>query len=128
MMTFVLQNGWSPLFAASCNGYRGVVKTLLEAGANINQANKVQQVDMYTGCHTCPYIVSPLHWLHVAPCYTCSTSYSTFIHVHVSNKYVMLYSQNGRTSLDLAMERGNNETIQLLKTYPNKVRCTYDEQ
>ena len=23
-----------------------------------------------TGCHTCPYIVSPLHWLHVAPCYT----------------------------------------------------------
>ena len=81
-----------------------------------------------TGCHTCPYIVSPLHWLHVAPCYTCSTSYSTFIHVHVSNNYVMLYSQDGRTSLDLAVKQGHKATIQLLKTYPNKVRCTSDEQ
>ena len=82
-MTFVLQDGCSPLIAASWKGHLGVVKTLLEAGANINQANKVQLVDMYpvvTGCHTCPYIVSPLHWLHVAPCYTCtcSTSYSTY--------------------------------------------------
>ena len=41
-MTFVLQDGWSPLFTASCNGHLDVVKTLLEAGANINQANKVQ--------------------------------------------------------------------------------------
>ena len=81
-----------------------------------------------TGCHTCPYIVSPLHWLHVAPCYTCSTSYCTFIHVHVSNKYLMLYSQDGRTSLDLAVEQGHKATIQLLKTYQNKVRCTSDEQ
>ena len=40
MMTFVLQ--WSPLFVASRNGHLDVVKTLLEAGANINQANKVQ--------------------------------------------------------------------------------------
>ena len=64
-----------------------------------------------TGCHTYPYIVSPLHWLHVAPYYTCSTSYSTFIHVHVSNKYVMLCSQDGRTSLDLAVERGHSATI-----------------
>ena len=42
MMTFVLQNGWSPLFTASCYGHFDVVETLLEAGANINQANKVQ--------------------------------------------------------------------------------------
>ena len=42
MKTFVLQDGRSPLFAASCNGHLGVVKTLLEAGANINQADKVQ--------------------------------------------------------------------------------------
>ena len=35
MMTFVLQNGWSPLYAASCNGHLDVVKTLLEAGAYI---------------------------------------------------------------------------------------------
>eukprot|EP00731_Ephydatia_muelleri_P034272 Em0053g18a len=69
MMTFVLQNGWSPLNAASRNGHLGVVKTLLEAGANINQA-----------------------------------------------------TQDGRTSLDLAVEQGHKATIQLLKTYPNKMR------
>ena len=42
MMTFVLQDGWSPLFTASLEGHLEVVKTLLEAGANINQANEVQ--------------------------------------------------------------------------------------
>ncbi|KAL5509635.1 hypothetical protein EMCRGX_G005035 [Ephydatia muelleri] len=40
MMTFVLQNGCSPLYAASFGGHLDVVKTLLEAGANINQVNK----------------------------------------------------------------------------------------
>ena len=47
MITVVLQDGCSPLYAASCNGHLDVVKTLLEAGANINQINKVQKVDMY---------------------------------------------------------------------------------
>ena len=42
MMTFVLQNGCSPLYVASINGHLDVVKTLLEAGANINQAKEVQ--------------------------------------------------------------------------------------
>ena len=42
MMTFVLQDGCRPLFAASGKGHLGVVKTLLETGANINQADKVQ--------------------------------------------------------------------------------------
>ena len=42
MMTFVLQDGCSPLYVASLKGHLDVVKTLLEAGANINQANKVQ--------------------------------------------------------------------------------------
>ena len=41
MMTFVLQDGWSPLFTVSFNGHLEVVKTLIEAGAKINQANKV---------------------------------------------------------------------------------------
>ena len=41
MMTFVLQDGWSPLNAASFGGHLGVVKTLLEAGANINQVANV---------------------------------------------------------------------------------------
>eukprot|EP00731_Ephydatia_muelleri_P033872 Em0040g22a len=64
-MSFVLQNGWSPLNAASRNGHLDVVGTLLEAGANINH-------------------------------------------------------KDGRTSLDVAVERGHNETIQLLKTYQTK--------
>ena len=41
MMTFVLQNGWSPLNVASEKGHLDVVKTLLEAGANIDQGNNV---------------------------------------------------------------------------------------
>ena len=42
MMTFVLQDGCSPLYGASFGGHLDVVKTLLEAGANINQAKEVQ--------------------------------------------------------------------------------------
>eukprot|EP00731_Ephydatia_muelleri_P036383 Em0245g2a len=74
-MTFVLQNGCSPLNAASDNGHLDVVETLLEAGANINQATK-----------------------------------------------------DGRTSLDLAVEQGHKATIQLLKTYPNKLHLTHQAQ
>ena len=44
MMTFVLEDGWSPLCKASCNGHHDIVKTLIEAGANVNQATKVQCV------------------------------------------------------------------------------------
>ena len=42
MMTFVLQDGWSPLYTASDTGHHDIVKTLIEAGANVNQADKVQ--------------------------------------------------------------------------------------
>ena len=41
MMTFVLQVGCRPLYIASCNGHLDVVKTLMEAGANINQTSMV---------------------------------------------------------------------------------------
>ena len=41
MMRFVLQDGGSPLGAASNNGHLDVVITLMEAGANINQADTV---------------------------------------------------------------------------------------
>ncbi|KAL5509619.1 hypothetical protein EMCRGX_G005016 [Ephydatia muelleri] len=41
MMTIVLQYGWSPLNGASINEHLDVVKTLLEAGANINQVANV---------------------------------------------------------------------------------------
>ena len=45
MMTFVLQDGWSPLHKASYKGHLDIVKTLIEAGANVNQAaNKVHHV------------------------------------------------------------------------------------
>ncbi|KAL5457461.1 hypothetical protein EMCRGX_G034724 [Ephydatia muelleri] len=40
MMTFVLQCGWCPLHAASDKGYLDIVRTLIEAGANINQVTK----------------------------------------------------------------------------------------
>ena len=41
MQTFVLQNGQSTLFTSCLNGHLDVVKTLIEAGANIDQAEKV---------------------------------------------------------------------------------------
>ena len=41
MMIFVLQIGLSPLIVASIAGHLDVVKTLIEAGANVNQTNKV---------------------------------------------------------------------------------------
>lgn len=41
MMTFLLQDGCSPLHLASDEGHLDIVKTLIEAGANANQADKV---------------------------------------------------------------------------------------
>ena len=41
LMGFVLQDGLSPLYMASQKGHLDIVKTLIEAGANINQAVKV---------------------------------------------------------------------------------------
>ena len=41
MMTFVLQNGQSPLFTASSNGRFGVVMALIKAEANVNQGDEV---------------------------------------------------------------------------------------
>ena len=42
LMGLVLQNGLSPLHMASQEGHLDVVKTLIEAGANIHQADKVR--------------------------------------------------------------------------------------
>ena len=41
MMGFILQDGVSSLSAACLNGHLDVVKTLIAAGANTNQATKV---------------------------------------------------------------------------------------
>ena len=40
-MALVLQDGYSPLFTASINGHSEVVKTLIKAGAKVNQCVKV---------------------------------------------------------------------------------------
>ena len=39
--TYVLQDGRSPLYTSVLDGDLDVVKTLIEAGANIDQADKV---------------------------------------------------------------------------------------
>ena len=54
MQTFVLQDGRSPLYASSSRGHLEIVKTLIEAGANINQVNKVST-------HICIVIVIHSH-------------------------------------------------------------------
>ena len=41
MMGFVLQDGWTPLVSASHNGHLEIVKSLIEAGANVNHTTKV---------------------------------------------------------------------------------------
>ena len=41
LMVFVLQGDESLLRIASINGHLDVVKTLIKAGANVNQTNKV---------------------------------------------------------------------------------------
>ena len=54
MQTFVLQNGRSPLYTSSCNGHLDVVKALIKAGADINQADKVS-------AHICSVIIIHSH-------------------------------------------------------------------
>ena len=71
MMTFVLQNGWSPLNGASEKGHLDVVRTLLEAGANINQADKVGTYMMF--------IELQLYLYNTADC----TVYINALSVHV---------------------------------------------
>ena len=41
MMGFVLQDGWTPLGAASHKEHLEIVKRLIEAGANVNHSTKV---------------------------------------------------------------------------------------
>ena len=42
LQTFVLQDGWSPLYTSCLMGHLDVVKTLIEAGAIIDQTDKVR--------------------------------------------------------------------------------------
>ena len=44
MMGFVLQDGWTPLVIASQEGHLEIVKSLIEAGANVNHTTKVVKI------------------------------------------------------------------------------------
>ena len=44
MMGFVFQDGWTPLVSASQNGHLEIVKSLVEAGANVNHTTKVVKI------------------------------------------------------------------------------------
>ena len=41
MMGIALQDGWTPLVSASQNGHLEIVKSLIEAGENVNHTTKV---------------------------------------------------------------------------------------
>ena len=43
-------------------------------------------------------------------------------------KHVMCNFQDGKTALDIAVEKGHNEIIQILNTSQSKVRCTLKYQ
>ena len=62
MRTFVLQNGWSPLNISSLNGHLDVVKALIKAGANINQADEVST-------HFCSINVIHSHKIYMCTLY-----------------------------------------------------------
>ena len=49
MIGFVLQDGWSPLVSASQAGHVEIVKSLIEAGANVNHTTKVVKIKT-SGC------------------------------------------------------------------------------
>ena len=64
-MGFVLQDGCSPLHIASQKGYLDVMKTLMEAGANINHSSKVST-------HICNTF---LHMYDIIACDQCIIEY-----------------------------------------------------
>ena len=72
MMKFVLQDGWSPLHIASLEGHLDIAKTLIEAGANVNQVDKVQY----------------LNRLHVVLCVIviCEHTYIACVLIHAAYK------------------------------------------
>ena len=45
MMGFVLQNGWTPLVSASHDGHLEIVKSLIEAGTDVNHTTKVVKIN-----------------------------------------------------------------------------------
>ena len=106
MMIFVLQDGWSPLMKAGENGHLDVVKTLIEAGANVNHTNKVDTRTCTLLMYTYMYTVL-LYCLSSASLCTCSchndvigtNSYLSLqccrCHLQVDNVHVICHLKPG---------------------------------
>ena len=61
VMGFVLQDGWSPLYMACQKGHLDVVKTLIEAGVNIHQADKVStHIPTCIAWHICVHVTQAI--------------------------------------------------------------------
>ena len=64
MVIFLLQKNWAPLLIASSNGHLQVVKSLIEAGSNVNQANKVS-THFFSVNYIHTYIIAYINGIHV---------------------------------------------------------------
>ena len=73
-MGFILQDGRTPLVSASQNGYLEIVKSLMEAGANVNHTTKVVRI------HLPPYV-------HL---FMCNVSFLTYTGLRCRQLYFMM--------------------------------------
>ena len=77
MTVLILQNGWSPLMASTYKGHLDIVKSLIEAGSNVHQTNKVGRYkfvpSMFLICSHTGF--SPVSFVSLAAC-ACSIVYT----------------------------------------------------
>ncbi|KAL5509789.1 hypothetical protein EMCRGX_G005215 [Ephydatia muelleri] len=129
------KGGWSPLYTASFSGHLDVVETLMEAGANINQATKYNATPLYAASEEghdhvvqtllragadVNIVTSDDGWspLITASFYGHTAIVKTLIKAGVNVNHA---NKDGETALDLAVEKGHKEIIEVLKTYQSKV-------
>lgn len=102
MFDLVDREGWTPLQTASCNGRDSVVESLLKNGANVNQANNYGQTPLYVACE----------WGHDA-----------VVAQLLQRGADMSLSYKGKRPIDIAREKGNTRSFNLLKAEePNSVK------
>ena len=65
MMSFVLQDGRSPLLTASINGHLDVVTTLIQAGSNVNQGDKVGTCTFMSFTDSRVYLCVDMRCMHL---------------------------------------------------------------
>ena len=95
----VLQNVWSKLRTASFNGHLDVMKTLIEAGANVKRTNKVCNVWCAIGILQCTF---SQRWLYF-------TSY-----------------QDNTTPLYIASQEGHLDVVKTLLGAGSDIKITSD--